>query len=223
MADELKVQVTLTEPVRVSWPQVFEPKSVVVNGMSKGEPFYSARLVFPADHADIQGLRVTGSQLLAKLKPGLDIKTLRPYEDFFWPFKAGDALIADARRRAAAKGKEYRGFEDYMAGTQTLFVKAAAKYPPQVDVFVNGKWTKVSTDNQSLHRDKFYNGMEASATVTLSGVKLPTGGWGVTAYLQAIGATGTGERLGRQEITHGFMPSVSGSVVNPLADDNLPF
>lgn len=218
MADELKVQVMLTAPVRVSFPQVFEPKAVVINGFPKGEPFFSARLVFPADHADIQGLRVTASQLLAKLKPGVDLKTLRPYEDFFYPFKPGAAMIEEAKKRSAAKGKEYRGFEEYMAGCHTLFVKAAAKYPPQLSVFVNGRWTTLTAETRSLHKDRFYNGMLAVGSITLSGVKLPTGGWGVTAYLNGLGAVEGGKHIGQTEITYGYVPSVTGvaSSVNPL-------
>ncbi len=201
----------LTAPVRVSFPQVFEPKAVTINGTAKGDPFYSARLVFPADHPDIQGLRVTASKLLGLLKPGIDIKTLKPYSDFFYPFKSGAAMITEGQARAAAKGKEYRGFEDYMAGCQTLFVKAAAKYPPQLSVFVNGEWVTLSAETRHLHRDKFYNGMLAVGSVTLSGVKLPTGGWGVTAYLNGLGAVGGGKPIGTTEIKYGYIPSVSSS------------
>ncbi len=219
MSDELKVQVMLTAPVRVSFPQVFEPKAVTINGIAKGDPFYSARLVFPADHPDIQGLRVSASKLLSLLKPGVDIKTLKPYSDFFYPFKSGAAMIAEGQAKAAAKGKDYRGFENYMDGCQTLFVKAAAKYPPQLSVFVNGKWFTLSADNRSLHRDKFYNGMLAVGSVTLSGVKLPTGGWGVTAYLNGLGAVEGGDRIGSTEISYGYIPSVTSSTpANDIPD-----
>jgi hypothetical protein len=209
MSDELKVQVMLTEPVRVSFPQVFEPRAVTINGTAKGEPFYSARLVFPADHADIQGLRVTATQLLGKLKPGVDLKTLKPYQDFFYPFKSGAAMIQEGKERAAKKGVEYRGYENYMEGCQTLFVKAAAKYPPQLSVFSAGKWVTLSAETKHLHKEKFYNGMLAVGSVTLSGVRLPTGGWGVTAYLNGLGAVDGGDRIGQTEITYGYVPTVS--------------
>ncbi len=221
MSDELKVQVTLTAPVRVSWPQVFEPKAVVVNGAPKGDPFYSARLVFPADHPDIQDLRVTASQLLAKLQPGVDLKTLKPYKDFFYPFKSGATLIAEAKTRSATKGKEYRGFEDYMDGCQTLFVKAAAKYPPQLDVFLNGRWTKLSAETRAMHKDRFYNGMLAVGSVTLAGVKLPTGGWGVTCYLNGLAAVDGGDRIGQAEVTYGYVPTVT--TANLHTDDEIPY
>jgi hypothetical protein len=220
MADDLKVQVTLTAPVRVSWPQVFEPKAVVINGKVTGEPFFSARLVFPADHADIQGLRMTASQLLGKLKPDVDLKTLRPYQDFFYPFKSGAMLIHEAKARIERfnKGKPedqhktYRGFEDYMDGCQTLFVKAAAKYPPQLDVYTSaGKYVKLSAENRAVYKDLFYNGMMAIGAVTLAGVKLPTGGWGVTAYLNGLAAIDGGGHIGQKEITYSYIPSVTTS------------
>jgi hypothetical protein len=210
MRDELRVQVTLTEPVRVSWPQVFEPKAVMIQGKPTGEPFYSARLVFPADHDDIQDLRVTASQLLAKLKPGVDLKTLTPYKDFFYPFKSGAALIKEAKERSAAKGEKYRGFDDYMDGCHTLYAKAFPKNPPQLDVFLNGKWTKLSAENRALYKDRFYNGMLAVGSVTLAGINLPTGGWGVACYLNGLAAVEGGEHIGRQEITYGYVPSVTG-------------
>lgn len=228
MADELKVQVMLTEPVRVSWPQVFEPRAVTIQGRATGDPFYSARFVFPADHANIQGLRFAGSQFLAKLKPGVDIKTLTPYKDFFWPFKSGETMIAEAKARIersnagkpADQHKAYRGYEDYMAGTQTLFVKAAAKKPPQLDVFLNGKWVKLSADNRALYKDRFYNGMLAVGSITLSGIKMPTGGWGVTAYLNGLAAVDGGDRLGQPDIAYAYVPTVTSSAINPLSDDS---
>ncbi len=220
--DELKVQVTLTEPVRVSWPQVFEPRAVMINGKATGEPFFSARLIFGATHADIQGLRTTASKLLAKVNPGsTPIKDLAPYKDFFYPFKSGATMIAEAKKRTATAGKEYRGFEDYMDGTQTLFAKAAAKYPPQLDVFLNGNWVKLVTpENRAMHKDKFYNGMIAVGSVTLAGVRLPTGGWGVTCYLNGLAALEGGHHIGQQPIEYGYRPPAEPTVTH--ADDDIP-
>jgi hypothetical protein len=217
MSDELKVQVTLTAPVRMSWPVVIEPKSPEIPGVPPGPAVFSARFVFPDDHQDLATLKQAAGSLLRKLNPTGDFKLLRPVRyinglaqgDFWYPFKTGDQMIQEAQIRAKKNKKEYGGWEDYMAGCTTLYAKSSAKYPPQLDVFVNGKWTKLNSETKHLHKDKFFNGMDAVGVVQLAGARLPTGGWGVTAYLQALGACG-GEHIGQQEYTYEFIPSVTG-------------
>ncbi len=223
--DELKVQYMLTSPARISWPQVIEPRAVTVGGQTKGEPFYSARFVFPSDHPDLAPIKLAAFRILKLLKPDGDFKVLRPFEDFWYPLKSGDKLIAEARARAEKNGKEYRGFEDWMASTTTLFAKAYAKYPPQLDAVINGRWVKLNAENRNLHKDKFFNGMDAVGAVTIAGAKLPTGGWGVSCYLNGLGAIG-GERIGGgQEISYSnaHIPTVTGTAtnVNPMDDEDF--
>lgn len=228
MSDELKVQVTLTAPTRVSWPNVLTSRAKEIPGVPPGEPIFDARFVFPADHPDLATLKKAAGGLLRALNPTADFKVLRPVVyvnripqgDFGYPFKTGTQMIKEAKERSAKKNKEYGGWEDYMAGCDTLYAKSAAKFPPQVDVLLKDTWVKLSADNRAVHKDRFYNGMRAYGAVTLSGYR-SAGGWGVTCYLNGLAAIDGGERIGQQAITY---PSMTGSVsgLNPFADE-IPF
>jgi hypothetical protein len=224
--EDLKVQVTLTSPVRVSWPEVIEPKLTQIPGVPS-KSFFSARFVFPADHPDITGLRQTGANLLHQLRPDLNIKAagLVAGKDFWWPFKSGEKLIEEAKARAAKKGKDYKGFEDYMVGTITLYAKAYAEYPPQLDVFENGKYIKIGRDPSVLarYKSKFFNGMNAVGSVTLAANHLPTGGWGISCYLNGLAALG-GEKIGGvTEVSYDYVPTVTGASTTVDPTDDIPF
>jgi len=235
MADELKVQYTLTAPVRISMPQVFEPRIPDFGGVL-GKPTYSARFVFPADHPDLVPLKQLAGKILRLLEPdgnftdpNSDIPLLRPQRmvngkvkgDFWYAFKTGDELAREAKERATKKGVEYKGYEDWMAGTVTMNAKTGAAYPPQLDIAINGGWRKA---DPAVHKTMFFNGMEAYGSFTLAGSANPKGEFGVSAYLNGLGATGRGEKIGGGGGQPIVYPTVKGIVTseNPL-DDEIPF
>ncbi len=224
--EDLKATFVLTAPVRVSMPQVLAPRTPDFGNGVLGKPSYSARLVFPADHPDLVPLKQLAAKILRVLDPTGDFKVLRPQRmvngkqtgDFWYAFKTGDELIREAKERAIKKNQVYKGYEDWMSGFVTLNAKTGADQPPQVEVAVNGRWQKV---DPAIHKAMFYNGMEVYAGVTLSGSSNPKGEYGVSCYLNGIGATGRGERTGggREDVV---FPNIAGEVsqTDPTADGN---
>ncbi len=230
MANEnLKAQYTFTAPVRVSMPQVFEPRTPNFNGVI-GKPSYSVRFVFPADHPDVAPLKQIAARILKELDPTGDFKILKPQRmvngkmvgDFWYALKSGDELIREGKERAAKKGVAYKGYEDWMAGMVTLTAKTGADYPPQLDVAVNGSWRKA---DPAIHKAMFFNGMEAYGSFSLSGSTNPKGEYGVSAYLNGVGATGRGEKIGGSGGGPIVYPTVKGVVTseNPMDGNEIPF
>lgn len=210
MADNSNI-FTLTAPVSMSFPQLFEAKAIGPKGREQGEPKFSANFRFKKDHPDLRGIATLAQQVAAQKWPGRDLKTLQ------FPYQAGDKL-AD---KAKAKGKsreEDRGL---------IVMVARSRFQPAMAAILNGKVVDLVGDAIKANSAAFYSGVEVFAQFNLQPYEgVGNNPDGVTAYLNMVLSTGKGERLkGAQASAAETFSAYAGKVTaeNPFVDDDIPF
>ena len=185
----------LTSPVAMIYPHLFVPQAYKEKGKAKGEPKYSARLLFPADSQDLKDLKALAAKLARAEWPdkAFNLKTVPTAEhpqgqtipQISFPFKSGDA----------AADKKGGDSVEYMRGK--VLMSAKSKNQPQLGYITNGRIIELNDEAaMTAAKGQFYSGVQVYAELNLSTFpgaegKLP----GVTVYLNAILSTGKGERI----------------------------
>ena len=190
----------LTQPVVMSFPQLFEAKAFQKNGKQAGEAKYSANFNFPNDSADLKAIKTLAAKLARAKWPD------KPFGDLVFPFTPGDKL-ADQREE---KGKNDG---DFMRGKTV--VSARSKFEPRLSYIEKGKIIELETETAKLAaKSKFYPGVEVLAQFNLvayDGVGQNKGG--VTAYLNMVLSTNKGARIAggqtASEVFKGYVGAVS--------------
>lgn len=185
MSEELQSIITfgLDIPVRMVFPNLFEPRKVKVNGKETGEPKYSATFLVPLDHPDFAKLVDKAKAVAAAKWPG------RAYKELKRPFSDGDKMAEKATARKK-DGSFYKGM---------VVLKASSQFPPTiVDASRN---PPIETINRKL----FYSGAFIQAEVNFvayDGVGANPDG--ITAYLNAVAFVRDGERIAGRDATKSF-------------------
>ncbi len=219
----------LTQPVVMSFPQLFEPKAFMENGKPKGEPKFSCNLNFDAASTDLEAIKKLAAKLAKTKWPDKPFFVTTTdgvkIQQVFFPFSSGDRL-ADERK---AKGKNDG---DYMRGK--VVIAARSKFEPRLSYF-DGKIIDLETDMaKQAAKGRFYPGVEVLAEINLvpyEGVG-KEGKPGVAAYLNRVMSTGKGVAISggksSAETFKGYVGSVSTD--NPMApggaadmSDEIPY
>lgn len=207
----------LTQPVIMAFPQLFEAKAFKENGKEKGEPKYSANLVFPGDSEDLKGLKTLAAKLARAKWPdkpfSLTTQEGVKIPQIIFPFTSGE-ILADTRKK---KGKDDG---EYMRGKVVIAVRS--KYEPRLSYLQNGKIVECEGDMaKTAAKGKFYPGVEVLAQLNLVPYDAvgSNGKPGVTTYLNMVLSTGKGTRLsGGQTASEAFKGYVGGmSAEDPTA------
>lgn len=227
MANAPTSLVRITKPVVMLFPALVTPRAYK---NKEGSEAYSASFVLPTDHPAIAELKASIIAVAKDKWPGRDIGADVKAQKFMLPFRRGEALIEDRKRTLLAKGKEYKGDNDFLIGT--LVVKASTKkYPPMLGYWDNARkaWVDLDDGNKKQHENKFFFGAEALAEINLSAYDRVNSNAldGVTAYLQKVYVTGKGKRLtggepGSQTFA-GYVGHASEEDPTQGMNDEIPF
>ncbi len=187
--------VKIDVPVIMIFPAVITPKPYKNRA---GSEAYSASFVLKADHPAIAALKASIVAVAKEKWPGRDLAAAVAAREVMLPFQKGDTMVAKRKADLAAKNKEYKGENDFMAGA--LVLKASTKkYPPQLGYWEPKlkKWVDLDDMNKAAHSSKFFFGAEALVEINLSAYDKVNSEAkdGVTAYLQKVYVTGKGKRL----------------------------
>lgn len=213
MADKLNSVVSLSQPARLVFPYLYEPRAFGPKGKESGTPKYSANFLFDIDSADFKKLVAKAKEVAASKWPGRELAGLK------FPFSKGDAL-AD---KAKAKGKD----GEFQRGK--VVVVARSKYEPRLAILGDKGKPPIDLDGpaRDLHKSKFYSGVECLAEfnfVAYDGVGANPDG--VTAYLNLILSLNKGERIGGGASAAEVFKGYAGNTVDedPTGgDDEIPF
>jgi Protein of unknown function (DUF2815) len=200
---------TLTAPVVLSHPHLFEAKPFMRKGKPAGEPKYGGSFVFELDSPDLKSIKALAVKLASAKWPGRDViaeskgkvvtdeegKQTRLSPTFKFPWALGDTIIAKRSAKLKAEGKEDDGKAAFQAGKAVI--KTASKYAPRCAVLVNGKPTDLTAETVKAYMGQFYFGVKVLAQFNLVPYDKvgETGIDGVTIYLNMVLSLNKGEKL----------------------------
>jgi Protein of unknown function (DUF2815) len=224
---------TMTSPVILAHPQLFEPKAFKPKGNRAVDPStakYSANFVIAPDHPDVQAMR---HQILAVAQarwPGRDFTS-----GFAWPVGSGDKAAdrrQEANRQAGKLGEDgVSGRDDGAYARGKLLLVARGKFAPGLAVIHNSAIVDLSTPALiATHRGQFFFGAEVLASVKFDAYDgVGANPDGVCAYLNSVLATGRGERIAGERSAATTFAGYAGKVTatDPLhgatRDSSMPF
>lgn len=183
-------------PVRLLFPNVFQPQPVVINGKTQGDPIYSALLLVREDQFDPF---MQYAKAVAEAKFGSDA-----VPNLMFPFKRG----SEEKAKAEKKGKDGSIYEGMWV------VKTTTKHPPEV-VDQNIK------DIPEIQSNRVYSGVHAYTELnftTYDGVGANPDG--VKAYLNKVMSLETGERLGGRTAKDAFADVAGKATDENVTDDS---
>jgi len=191
---------------------LFSPKAFKdeKTGKEKGDPKYSAVVLFKADHPDVAAIKAKMAAVARAMWPDVDLKTIS------FPLKSG---TKDNEKRVA-KGKKAR---DFMEGQ--VFITGRSKYAPRLSGIENGKITDYEGAALLQAKSKFYGGVECLVEFNFVANEVDDKR-SVTAYLNLVFSTGNGKRIGGgksgAETFKGYVGQPT--TENPTElDDEIPF
>lgn len=207
---------SLTKPVVMSHPNLFEARAFGKKGKESGVPKFSANFVFPVDHPDLKPLKQLAAKIARAKWPDRDLKTLS------FCFTNGDKL-ADKRKTAGKEDGEFQRGK--------VVVAARSRYEPRLAGVENGKPLDYEGPARLAAKGKFYFGVEVLAQVNLVAYDgVGNNPDGVTAYLNMVFTTNKGERLGgggqsAAEAFRGYIGSTTQEdpTAGAAVDDEIPF
>jgi len=208
----------LTEPVVMSFPNLFEARAFGPKGKESGEPKFSANFIFKPDSADLAAMKQMAAKVARARWPNRDLKELK------FPFSSGDKI----NQRRVSKGKKA---DESAAGMVVL--AGRSKYEPRLAVIEPGRGVvDLEGPARDANKGKFYAGVEVLAQfnfVAYDGVGANPDG--VTAYLNMILSTGKGKKIAggasAAEVFKGYAGHATTEDptggAQELVDDEIPF
>lgn len=206
----------LTEPVVMSFPNLFEARAFGPKGKESGEPKFSANFIFKPDSADLVAMKQMAVKVARARWPSRDLKDLK------FPFSSGDKI----NQRRVAKGKKA---DETAAGMVVL--AGRSKYEPRLAIFEGGRVVDLEGAAREANKGKFYAGVEVLAQfnfVAYDGVGANPDG--VTAYLNMILSTNKGKKIATGSSAAEVFKGYAGHATtedptagNELVDDEIPF
>ena len=169
--------ITLTQPVVMSYPQLFEARGFTNTDPNKK---YSARLHLLKDSPDLIRLKDALFAVARERWPGRDLTATA------FPLKNGDKVADEAPKKN----------QENCRGCVLLTTKSV--YAPGLSYIENGQLISLQDDAaRKLHREKFYPGVLVLAQVNC---RIPPKAESlaprVVAYLNMVCSLNTGERIG---------------------------
>jgi hypothetical protein len=178
----------LTTPVILAHPHLVDPVQFKRNGKTSGEPKYKAAFVIPKDSEELKSMRALAITVAKAKWPTRDLKAEYAAGTFKLPFAKGDDL---AEARKAKSGKDDG---DWQRGC--IVINAASKYRPALSILENGRVIDLEDDTMfAKYKAKFFFGAEVVPEFNFVAYEGGNGPDGVTAYVNAILATGKGKRI----------------------------
>lgn len=215
---------TLTEPVLLSHPSLFEAKRFRDPKTQKesGEPKFSANFVFEPGSADLKALKQMAAAIARAKFPGRELSTLS------FPFKDGTKLADERKEKTAKAGKDSDG--EFQRGKVILVTRS--KFPARLSFIESGKIIDVEDplekdDAQVIKaKSKLFFGAMVLGQFRFVTHEVGSNTPGVNCYPQMILATGKGTRLTSRkpasETFKGYVGSASNEDPTGL-DDEIPF
>lgn len=200
-----------TQPTPILWTDtLFDPKPFKdEKGKERGDPKYSAVVLFKADHPDVAPIKVKMVAIAKAMWPDAQLNTIN------FPLKSG----AKDNEKRVAKGKKAR---DYMDGA--VYITGRSKFQPGLSGIENGKLTDYSGEALLRAKTKFFNGVEALVQFNFVANEVDNKR-SVTAYLNLVLSTGKGTRIGGgrsgAETFKGYVGQAT--TENPTEDSDLSF
>lgn len=174
---------SLTKPVVMAHPNLYEARAFGAKGKESGTPKFSANFVFEPDNEDLKALKALAAKVARAKWPD------RPFSDLAFPFADGNKL--------ADKRKQKSGKEDGDFNRGKVVIAARSKYQPRLSGIENGKAIDYEGDLLLKSKPKFFFGAEVLAQFNLVAYDGVGGNKdGVTAYLNMVFSTGNGKKLG---------------------------
>lgn len=237
MSDKTDGIFTLTVPVILSHPHLFEAKAFQRKGKAAGEPKFGGSFVFDLENPDLQAIRALAVKLAQAKWPGRDVvaeskgkvvevegEKVRQPASFKFPWTMGDSIIAKRLAKLKAEGKDDDGKADFQKGK--VIIKTASKYAPRCAVLLNGKPTDLTPETVNAYKSQFYFGVKVLAQFNLVAYDKvgETGLDGVTIYLNMVLSLNKGEKLATgasaAETFAGYVGSATTEDPTTTADDN---
>lgn len=191
---------------------------------NKGEFKFSAGFVLNSDHPDLVAVKTAINNVAQAASPGIAWNAIGK------PLSTGDK---HADQKKAKAGEKYDGSYDWMRGKVVL--TARSQFQPQLSVF-NGKGNPViQLEDEALkakYRDKFFWNAEVIAEFAFVWYPAQKEGDkpGVTAYCQAVLATGGGTRTSATKPANETFSAYLGHATTEdptggagVEDDEIPF
>ena len=216
---------TLTEPVLLSHPTLFEAKKFKdpKTGKESGEPKFSANFVFDADSADLKALKKMAAAVAQAKWPGRDVKTL------VFPFKDGTKLADERKAKVEKANKTADG--EFQRGKVVLVTRS--KFPARLSFIDNGRIVDVDDPLDASEakvikaKSMLFFGAMVLGQFRFVTHEVGSNTPGVNCYPQMILATGKGTRLttakSASETFKGYVGSVSSEDPTSGLDDEIPF
>lgn len=209
MSDEINGRYALTEPVVMTFPQLFEAKAVGKKGQATGKLKFSANFLLARSSVDERAMKERAIQIAKARWPGRDIKELK------FPFSNGDKT-ADKRVALGKKDGEFN------RGHSILVARSGVDYPPRLSLLENGKFIDLDGPARAAAKPKFYPGVKVLCEVILAPYEgVGTNPDGVCAYLNAVVSLNEGERLagGARSAAETFKGYVGHTTTEDPTDD----
>lgn len=163
------------EPVRLAFPDLFEPRQVTIAGKPTGDPRYSARIV----------IHESQTEVLEQLRKAIAAVKAKAWADGNLPSQFHEPLV----EAALAYPKDAN-----LVGCWIVNANARANSPPQVVRKDRGRLIDLNPDNPA-DRQMVYSGMQAVVSVGLFSYQTTAQAGGIGCGLNAVLATG--EDVGR--------------------------
>ena len=161
--------ITLPKPIRLSFPHLWEPKQVVMQGRPTGEPRYTAICVLPKDF-DINPLKSLVLGAVAEK----------------WPDPVKRPPMAALRLPLVTAEEELKDKVGELAGHWLLKVVAYPATPP----VIVGPDGRQHQQHAPLDQGLIYPGAEAWVNITVRAYDTSSTSRGVSAYLNGVKLTG---------------------------------
>ncbi len=217
---------SLTKPVVLSHPALFEAKAFQKNGKDSGEPRFGCSLSFDPDSPDFKAIKAIAVTAAKAKWAGRDIAGEYKAGTFKMPWTPGDALADRRAKKLATAGKEDDGSGDFQRGKMIL--KTSSKYQPVLSVISpTNRLETLDLTTEALillYRKQFYFGVEVLADLKLQGYEgVGANPDGVSVYVNMVLSTNRGEKLSRgastAEVFKGYLGQASAE--DPTAGETL--
>lgn len=193
MTDKNAGLYTMTAPVVMVHPQLFEAKAIGPKGKESGTPKFSASFLLKSDSTDLAAMKALVSKLAKARWPGRNFQD--PDSPVKFPFANGDKL---ADKRKAKTGKDDGDFN-----RGHVVMSARSKFEPKLSVLDGKQIIDLSSPELiAAHKNKFYFGTEVLATfnfVPYDGVGANPDG--VTCYMNLIMSLNRGRKIATSTVS----------------------
>jgi len=181
MTEKNNSKYSLTAPVVMTFPNLFEARAVGKKGTATGKPKFSGSYLLVRDSLDHKTAKDICIGLAKAKWPGRSLKELK------FPFTSGDAK-ADERAKLGKADSEYTRGHSILVARST--------YEPALSEYVNGRAVDLTGPARAAAKAKFYPGVKVLAAFTFATYEgVGANPDGVCAYLDAVCTLNEGTRL----------------------------